>query len=83
MQLAASTTHNEPVDDEDDEKASMTRSSDGCTGAKALKLRSRARSKGCEMKGKLGTAGSEHVDAIARGEPPANPTKIVKFRTAA
>ncbi|PQA86817.1 peptidylprolyl isomerase [Hyphococcus luteus] len=27
--------------------------------------------------------GMEHVDAAERGEPPANPTKIVKFRTAA
>ncbi len=27
--------------------------------------------------------GMEHVDAAKRGEPPANPTKIVKFRTAA
>ena len=29
------------------------------------------------------TDGMEHVDAVARGEPPANPTKIVTFRTAA
>lgn len=28
------------------------------------------------------TAGMEHVDRIARGEPPANPDKIVKFRPA-
>ena len=27
--------------------------------------------------------GMENVDAAQRGEPPANPTKIVKFRTAA
>ncbi|WP_375206090.1 peptidylprolyl isomerase [Hyphococcus sp.] len=27
--------------------------------------------------------GMEHVDEANRGEPPANPTKIVKFRTAA
>ena len=27
--------------------------------------------------------GMEHVDAAQRGEPPANPTKIVSFRTAA
>lgn len=27
--------------------------------------------------------GMEHVDEAKRGEPPANPTKIVKFRTAA
>ena len=27
--------------------------------------------------------GMENVDAVARGEPPRNPTKIVKFRTAA
>ena len=29
------------------------------------------------------TDGMEHVDAAARGEPPANPTKIVSFRSAA
>ena len=27
--------------------------------------------------------GMEHVDAVSRGEPPRNPTKIVTFRTAA
>lgn len=27
--------------------------------------------------------GMEHVDAVNRGEPPANPTKIVSFRVAA
>lgn len=27
--------------------------------------------------------GMEHVDAAARGEPPANPTKIISFRTVA
>ena len=29
------------------------------------------------------TEGMENVDAVQRGEPPRNPTKIVKFRTAA
>ena len=28
------------------------------------------------------TEGMENVDAVAQGEPPAEPTKIVKFRTA-
>ena len=27
--------------------------------------------------------GMEHVDAVKKGEPPREPTKIVKFRTAA